>query len=132
MSRITISRLHQLSHKRAREVAEDLARDLQEKFNLRYEWKGDRLAFTRPGVNGHMNVGDAELELYVELGLLLGAWKTSIEKEIHKHLDDILVAEASPPAKGGKAGRKTAIASADKAATRKTAGGVKSPKTKKA
>lgn len=132
MSRITINRLHQLSHKRAREVAEDLARDLQDKFNLRYQWKGDRLAFTRPGVEGHMKVGDAELELYVELGLLLAAWKTSIEKEIHKHLDDILLAEATVPAKTEKGGRTTAVASARKSGARASSTAAKSTKTRKA
>jgi putative polyhydroxyalkanoate system protein len=96
MSKITIHRPHHLSHKKAKEVAESLALDLQEKFSLRYAWVGDHLEFNRPGVTGRLRVGPGELEMHVELGFLLAAFRQKIEAEIHRELDELLKKEERP------------------------------------
>ncbi len=57
MATISIARKHALSHKKAKAAAEKIAKDLNKRYDLAYEWKGDRIEFERAGVSGHMSVG---------------------------------------------------------------------------
>ena len=52
MATISIARKHSLTHKKARDVAEKIAKDLRKRFDLDYEWHGDHIDFERPGGNG--------------------------------------------------------------------------------
>lgn len=100
MASISIVRKHQLSHKKAKDVAEKIARGLNKRFNLDYVWEGDDIEFERPGVSGTMHVAKDKLTLDVTLGFLLSALKPTIEREINAQLDQLLV---DKPAKKGKA-----------------------------
>jgi putative polyhydroxyalkanoate system protein len=90
MATIKIARKHSLSHKKARDVAEKIAKDLHKRFDLAYEWDGDHIDFERPGVTGRMHVGRDRIKLEVQLGLLLGMLKPTIEREIDAQLDELL------------------------------------------
>ncbi len=90
MATISIARKHTLSHKKARDVAEKIAKDLKKRFDLAYEWDGEHINFERPGVTGRMHVGRDRIKLDVQLGLLLGMLKPSIEREIDAQLDKLL------------------------------------------
>ena len=90
MATISISRKHRLSQKKAKEGAEKIARDLQKRFDLDYEWDGDHVNFERPGVSGRMLVGKDQIALNVSLGWLLTPLKPAIEKEIAAQFDKLL------------------------------------------
>jgi putative polyhydroxyalkanoate system protein len=94
MPSISIVRTHALSHKKARDAAERIARDLEKRFELAYRWDGDEVAFERPGVTGRMHVGKDRLTLDVKLGFLLTPIKPAIEREIHAQLDKLFAAPA--------------------------------------
>jgi putative polyhydroxyalkanoate system protein len=87
MPTISIKRRHKLGHAKAKAAAEKIARDLNERFDLDYEWEGDHIAFERPGLSGSLHVGKTNVSLDVELSFLLAALKGPIEREIHKRLD---------------------------------------------
>ena len=89
MPSISISRAHTLTHKKARDAADKIARDLHKRFDLAYEWEGDHVVFERPGVSGRMLVGKDRVALDVQLGFLLTPLKSSIEREIHAQLDKL-------------------------------------------
>ena len=89
MPSISISRSHALSHRKAKDAAERLAKDLEKRFQLAWNWEGDDVRFERPGVSGRMHVGKTAITLDVRLGLLLAALKPSIEREIHAQLDKV-------------------------------------------
>ena len=89
MPSISISRAHALSHKKAKDAAERIAKDLKARFGLDYAWDGDDVTFQRPGVSGRMRVGRKEVALDVQLGFLLTAIKPQIEREIHAQLDQL-------------------------------------------
>jgi putative polyhydroxyalkanoate system protein len=87
MATIRIEREHGLTHAKARNAADKLARDLQKRFALDYAWDGDEVRFERPGVSGRMVVGRKAIALDVTLGFLMSALKPVIEREIHAELD---------------------------------------------
>ena len=53
----------------------------------------DEVCFTRSGVSGTLHVTKDRFELNAKLGFLLGAFKSRIESEIVKNLDDLLQAD---------------------------------------
>ena len=89
MATITVSKRHNLSHKKAKAVAERLANDIEKRFALAWNWEGDHVHFQRPGVSGSMHVGTKDIRLDVKLGLLLTPLKPAIEREIHAQLDQL-------------------------------------------
>jgi putative polyhydroxyalkanoate system protein len=90
MPTISIARKHRLSHKKAKDAAEQIARDLKSRYSLDYAWNGDRIDFERPGVSGSMHVRKDQIQLDVSLGFLLTPLKPSIEREIRTQLDQLL------------------------------------------
>jgi len=100
MASISIARKHHLSHKKAKEVAEKIAKDLNKRFDLDYAWDGDDIEFERPGVHGTMRVAKETLSLDVSLGFLLIPLKPAIEREIHAQLDKLLAAKPSKSTRG--------------------------------
>jgi putative polyhydroxyalkanoate system protein len=96
MASISIARKHHLSHKKAKEVAEKIAKDLKKRFDLDYAWVGDHIEFERAGVHGKMHVAKDSLSLDASLGFLLMPLKPAIEREIHAQLDKLLVDKVKP------------------------------------
>lgn len=93
MATISIARKHKLPHKKAKAAAEKIAKDLEKRYGLDYEWTGDHIDFERPGVTGQMRVAKDSITLNVSLGFLLSPLKSTIEREIGAQLDRI-IAEA--------------------------------------
>ena len=89
MAAISITRKHKLSHRKAKDAADRIARDLKKRFELDYAWNGDEVTFERPGVSGRMLVAKDRVALDVRLGLLLTAIKPMIEREIHAQFDKL-------------------------------------------
>ena len=87
MPTISIKRRHTLGHAEAKAAADKIARDLNQRFNLAYEWDRDDVSFERSGLSGNMHVGKNDIRLDVQLSLLLTPLKGPIEREIEKELD---------------------------------------------
>ena len=90
MATISITRKHSLSMKKAKAAAEKIAKDLNKRYELDYEWNGDRIDFERTGVTGHLSVAKDRIALEVSLGWLLTAFKPTFEREINAQLDKVL------------------------------------------
>lgn len=103
MADICIHRDHGLGLKKAREIAWAWAEQVEAKFDMEctvLEGKtSDTVEFTRSGVKGELIVAADHFELHAKLGLLLGAFKSSIEGEIRKELDGLLAAGTAAAAK---------------------------------
>jgi putative polyhydroxyalkanoate system protein len=87
MAVIAIAKKHRLSHRKAKEAAEKVADDLNERFDLEYAWKGNHIEFRRPGLTGALHVGKDAVRLDCELGFMLSLLKPTIEAEVHKQFD---------------------------------------------
>ena len=90
MPTISITRKHSLTQKKAKAAAEKIAKDLNKRFELAYEWNGDRIEFERSGVTGHLTVGKDRIALEATLAWLLTPLKPVFEREINEQLDKLL------------------------------------------
>ena len=97
MADIKIRRDHTLGLAKARKVAWKWAEHVEKKFEMECTVlegdTSDTVQFTRSGVKGEMTVAADHFELSARLGLLLGAFKGTIEQEVEKELDALLAAE---------------------------------------
>jgi len=87
MASIHIERNHTLGLEGARRAVEEIATQMRSQLSLDYEWHGNVLQFHRPGANGRINVGETRVTVDVELGMMLGAFRHSVEGRIRHFLD---------------------------------------------
>ncbi|WP_434415247.1 polyhydroxyalkanoic acid system family protein [Nannocystis pusilla] len=95
MAQIDIRRANPLGKAAARERTEALARRLEAKFEFRWQWKGDDLAFNAPqgparGTTGTISVEESHVRVQVALPLLLRAFKGRVEDRVKDELDKLL------------------------------------------
>ena len=99
MHEIHISRDHALGLVQARRLAFRWGEVAEEKLGMECTYaKGqaqDVLSFSRAGAKGELRVTGDRFELEARLGLLLGAFRERIEREIVTNLD-LLLAEDEP------------------------------------
>ena len=109
MPDIRIHREHTLGLAKARKVAWAWAEEVERKFGMDCTViegeTSDTVQFTRSGVNGRLIVAPDHFDLEAKLGLLLGAFASTIEGEIEKNLDTLL-GKAGGPAKKATAKKK--------------------------
>lgn len=89
MPTITIQRRHKLDHKKAKTVAQRIAKDLQKRFDLECIWDGDKVLFERPGISGEMRLGKSSVALDVQLSFLMTPLKGPIEHAIRSEFDKL-------------------------------------------
>jgi putative polyhydroxyalkanoate system protein len=94
---IHITRKHALGMAGARKLAFRWAEEAEEQLGLECVYEEgaatDHLKFTRAGVKGGIKVTKDHFVLDAHLGVLLGAFKDTIESKIVKNLDELLAAK---------------------------------------
>ena len=95
MADIHIHRAHTLGLAKARKVAWAWAEQVEAEFQMECTVvegeRSDTVEFTRSGVTGSLLVAADHFDLNAKLGFLLGAFSKTIEAEIEKNLDTLLV-----------------------------------------
>jgi putative polyhydroxyalkanoate system protein len=102
VSDIVIQRHHHLGLAKAKAVADKVAADLGQRYDLQSEWSGHTLHFHRSGLEGHLHVSKDQLSCSVKLGFLMRAFKGPIQAAMEEQLDALLTAPAHEPAAAGK------------------------------
>lgn len=87
MAEIHIKRKHALGLKKAKAAAQKVADDLAEHFDMKSEWQGQELHFSRSGVQGILHIAKDSVEVNAKLGLLLSAFKPRIEEQMTKNFE---------------------------------------------
>ena len=109
MADIHIHRAHTLGLAKARKVAWAWAEQVEAEFQMECTVvegeRSDTVEFTRSGVTGSLLVAADHFDLNAKLGFLLGAFSKTIEAEIEKNLDTLLV-QASAATKKAAARKK--------------------------
>lgn len=97
MTDLYILRHHALGLREIRKVAFSWAEQAEQEFGMQCVYQEgrtrDELLFTRLGVQGRLLATHNKLEINVELGAFFRAFKSRIEDEIVKNLDDRLRAK---------------------------------------
>ncbi len=88
MATIDIRKRHQIGLDRARQAAVAIAKELEDRIDVRYRWEGDDLALSRTGATGRFEVRDDEVRVLIELGLPLRPLKGRVTKRVHEYLDE--------------------------------------------
>jgi putative polyhydroxyalkanoate system protein len=95
MATIDVRRSHALPKDEAKKRAEDLAKSMQQRFDLDWRWEGDRILFdaTRgaaKGTSGSVDVGDSDVRVRIDLPLLLRVMKGTVESKVNEKLAQLL------------------------------------------
>jgi putative polyhydroxyalkanoate system protein len=85
---IVVHRRHDLGLARVKRLAETIARRLQNDYGGSYAWEGNELRFRRTGAAGRVTVTKDSFQVRVELGFLLGALHSRIEREVRAFCDE--------------------------------------------
>jgi putative polyhydroxyalkanoate system protein len=97
VAEIRIVREHTLGLAQARRLAFRWGQVAQQKLEMEITYdEGDThdvLKFKRPGAHGELEVSGDRFGLHARLGLLLGVFRSKIESEIVKNLDELLAEE---------------------------------------
>jgi putative polyhydroxyalkanoate system protein len=95
MATIDVRRSHALSKEEAKQRAEDLAKSMQQRFDLDWHWEGDRIVFDAPrgaakGTKGAVDVGDTDVRVQIDLPFLLRMLKGTVESKVNEKLAQLL------------------------------------------
>jgi len=87
LATINFTKQHSLGRDKAREAAEKMAKKVSEKLAVEYCWEGDVLRFSRPGVDGLIEISDSVVNVVVKLGLIFRPLRPIIEQKIDEYLE---------------------------------------------
>lgn len=95
MATIDVRRSHSLPKDEAKKRAEDLAKSMQQRFDLDWHWEGDRIVFDAPrgaakGTKGSVTVGDKDVHVAIDLPFLLRMMKGAVEAKVNEKLTQLL------------------------------------------
>jgi putative polyhydroxyalkanoate system protein len=88
MPTIDIRRSHGGNLKDAKAAIERVAKAIGKEYGIAHQWDGNEMTFTRSGVKGRIHIAGDDVHVHAELGMLVGAMKSTIEREIRRRLDD--------------------------------------------
>lgn len=72
----------------AHAYANEIAEDLSTRFGVNYQWEGSTVKFKGAGAKGYMSIDHGHVEVRMDLSFMLRPFKSRIEQEINRHLDD--------------------------------------------
>lgn len=90
MSVITVNRQHSLEFEEVKAIAEEVVVNLAEEFGVKYHWENETLKFKGAGAKGKMMLSTTSVDLKMELSFLLTPFKSKIENNITRRLDELL------------------------------------------
>ena len=90
MSNIDIRHAHSLSDENAHAAIAEVARKLQERFEVNTHWEGQTLRLARSGLEGAIEMLPGAVRVKAELGFLLSAMQGMVESEIRRVLAEKL------------------------------------------
>jgi putative polyhydroxyalkanoate system protein len=95
MATIDITRAHSLPKDEAKKRAEDLAKSLESKLDLKWRWEGDSIRFDAPsgvakGTKGEVAVSDKDVRVTIDLPFLLKVMKGTVESKVNEKLQALL------------------------------------------
>ena len=88
MGGFTVSRSYTMSREEVREIAEDLARQIESQYGVTARWQGDTVSMRGSGVDGTLAIDDEVVRVKVNLGLLASAFERPLRRIVTEYLDE--------------------------------------------
>lgn len=89
-TKIHVVRSHSLGKVKAHEVALKIAERMKNKAQVNYRVQGDVITMERSGVHGTLRIGESDVEVNIELGLMMRPMKGLIETKLGEYFDRYL------------------------------------------
>ena len=91
MGTISLTQKTSKSLDEVKQIAESLAGDLKQKFDIDSKWIGERaMEFQRKGLQGSLQVVDEAVKIDMRLGMMLSAFSTRIKTELQREMAERL------------------------------------------
>jgi putative polyhydroxyalkanoate system protein len=91
VSTISLRQSHNKSPDDMRDLIRQMAAKLEERYQLKSRWlNDDEMEVQRSGIKGRIVLGATEVKVDIKLGLMMGAFKSTIEKEIARSMAEKL------------------------------------------
>lgn len=95
MATIDIKRAHTLDIEEAKKRAEALAKDMEGKLGIRWNWEGNNIKFDAPsgaakGATGTVSVDAGNISVAIDLPFLLRAVKGTVSEKVSEKLDKLI------------------------------------------
>jgi putative polyhydroxyalkanoate system protein len=91
VSTISLRQSHNKSPGDMRDLIRQMAAKLEERYQLKSRWlNDDEMEVQRSGIKGRIVLGATEVKVDIKLGLMMGAFKSAIEKEIARSMTEKL------------------------------------------
>jgi putative polyhydroxyalkanoate system protein len=91
VSTISLRQSHNKSPGDMRDLIGQMAVKLEERYQLKSRWlNDDEMEVQRSGIKGRIVLGTTEVKVDIKLGLMMGAFKSTIEKEIARSMAEKL------------------------------------------
>ncbi len=88
MSKVSITRTHNMNRENLRAEVEEMAAQLVERHGGDYSWAGDQLTYKYSGgVTANVHCEDDRVRVDVSFGMLMSMLKGPISREIEQYLD---------------------------------------------
>jgi putative polyhydroxyalkanoate system protein len=91
VSKISLCQAHNKSPEELRDLIGQMAVKLEERYQLTSRWLGtNEVEVARSGINGRITLCDFEVKVDIKLGLMMGAFKSIIQREISRSMAEKL------------------------------------------
>lgn len=98
MADITLVERHALTMVQARQVAQQVADQMQADYEVGYTWEGDVLVFKRSGVSGTLALTEGQAQLDIMLGFMLKGFRKKIEEQVGRNMHKLFSGEPAQEA----------------------------------
>ncbi len=91
MATISMKKAHSRPESEVRALVEELAASLEQRYGVKAVWTDDNtVKIHHSRMSGKLSMQPNQVNIEVKLGLLAGAFKSKIESELRKSLDEKL------------------------------------------
>ena len=90
MSSISIRRSHNLTHKQAVAVANQVSEELANEYGIETSWSGKSIQVRGTGLSGELKLAPKQFELDITLGFMLSMFHDKIAAGIEAEFDKLL------------------------------------------
>ena len=88
MARFTVSRTYTMEKSEVREIAEDLAHQIQRDYGVSARWQGDTVSMRGSGVDGRLAIEEDVIRVDVTLGMMASMFERPLRRIVTEYLDE--------------------------------------------